>query len=157
MDLADIRLQNALLLRDHFVRRWRAEGDERARTAETSFARLIDVNPAHWSQLKSKHRHIGEKLARQIESKCRMPQGSLDASDAERLPVKVLPPAVPYGDDEERNAVQLFLTLFRINKQLAKERLLDALHAELLKSAPAARPPATAPGGARATALRRVR
>jgi hypothetical protein len=157
MNLADIRLQNALLLRDHHVRKWRADGDERARTAETSFARLIDVNPAHWSQIKSKHRHIGTKLARQIESKCRVPQGSLDASDAERLPVRVLPPTVPYGDDEERNAVQLFLTLFRMNKPLAKARLLDALQAELLTTEPAGRAADAAPGRVRATTLRRVR
>jgi hypothetical protein len=40
MELADIRLQNALLLRDHFGRKWRAEGDERARTLDTSFGSL---------------------------------------------------------------------------------------------------------------------
>lgn len=133
MDTADIRLRNALLLRDHHVRRWQAQGDERARTPESSFAELVGMNPAHWSQVKSRHRHIGGKLARQIESHCRVPAGSLDSEDGRQMPVKVLPPEVPYDNDDERHAVQLFLTAYRMNRQAVKLRLLDVLQAELLK------------------------
>lgn len=134
MELADVRLQNALLLRDHFLRKWRAEGDERARTVETSFANLIEVNPSHWSQIKSGHRHIGEKLARQIESRCRVPQGSLDKAAAEAMPAKVLPkPIVECQNEDERHALQLFQVLFRMNPPAAKQRLLEVLQGELLK------------------------
>lgn len=134
MELADVRLQNTLLLRDHFARRWRAEGDERSRTVETSFANLVEVNPSHWSQIKSGHRHIGEKLARQIESKCRVPHGSLDKEAAEAMPAKVLPqPLVECRNEDERHALQLFQVLFRMNPPAAKQRLLEELQAELLK------------------------
>lgn len=134
MEIADVRLQNALLLRDHFGRKWRAEGDERARTLETSFAGLIEVNPSHWSQIKSGHRHIGDKLARQIEAKCKLPQGSLDGAGAEDLPDKVLPlPIVECQDADERHAMQLFQVLYRMSPQAAKMRLLEVLQGELLK------------------------
>lgn len=134
MELAAIRLQNALMLRDHFGRKWRAEGDERARTTETSFAKLIEVNPSHWSQIKSGHRHIGEKLARQIEAKCKVPQGSLDAAAAEAMPARVLPrPVIECHNEDERHALQLFQVLYRMNPQATKARLLEVLQAELLK------------------------
>ena len=134
MELAQVRLQNALLLRDHFGRRWRAEGDERGRSLETSFARLLEVNPSHWSQIKSGHRHIGAKLARQIETKCKVPQGSLDQAAAQAMPVKVLPaPIVECQNEDERHALQLFQLLFRMNPQASKARLLEVLQGELLK------------------------
>jgi hypothetical protein len=134
MEFADVRLQNTLLLRDHFSRKWRAEGDDRARTVETSFARLVEVNPSHWSQIKSGHRHIGEKLARQIEVKCRVPRGSLDRAAAEAMPAKVLPqPLVQCHSEDERHALQLFQVLFRMNPPAAKQRLLDVLQGEFLK------------------------
>lgn len=134
MELADIRLQNTLLLRDHFGRKWRAEGDERARTVETSFASLVEVNPSHWSQVKSGHRHIGEKLARQIEVKCKVPRGSLDRAGAEAMPAKMQPqPVVECQNEDERHALQLFQVLYRMNPQATKARLLEVLQAELLK------------------------
>jgi len=140
MEPAEVRLQNALLLRDHFVRKWRAEGDERARTVETSYANLIEVNPSHWSQIKSGHRHIGEKLARQIESKCRVPRGSLDHAAAQAMPAKVLPrPTLECESDEERHALQLFQVLYRMNPNDAKQRLLEVLQGELLKQQAAPR------------------
>ncbi|MFY8049097.1 MAG: hypothetical protein ACOVNS_09805 [Erythrobacter sp.] len=134
MELADVRLQNTLLLRDHFGRKWRAEGDERARTLETSFANLVEVNPSHWSQIKSGHRHIGEKLARQIEAKCKVPQGSLEAAGAEEMPAKMQPqPVVECQNEDERHAMQLFQVLYRMNPQATKSRLLEVLQGELLK------------------------
>jgi hypothetical protein len=134
MELADIRLQNTLLLRDHFGRKWRAEGDARARTLETSFAALVEVNPSYWSQIKSGHRHIGEKLARQIEVKCKVPVGSLDAAAAEAMPARVLPqPVVECQSEDERHALQLLQVLYRMNPQATKTRLLEVLQAELLK------------------------
>ena len=134
MDLADVRLQNTLVLRDHFSRKWRAEGDERARTLETSFANLIEVNPSHWSQIKSGHRHIGEKLSRQIEAKCKVPQGSLDAAGAEAMPAKMQPqPVLECQNEDERHATQLFQVFYRMNPQATKSRLLEVLQAELLK------------------------
>lgn len=134
MELADVRLHNTLLLRDHFGRKWRAEGDERARTLETSFANLIEVNPSHWSQIKSGHRHIGEKLARQIEAKCKVPQGSLDAAGAEAMPAKMQPqPVIECQNEDERHAMQLFQVLYRMNAGATKSRLLEVLQGELLK------------------------
>lgn len=129
--LATIRLQNALLLRDHFARRWRGDNDPRADTPERSFAELIEVNPAHWSQLKSGHRHVGGKLARQIEAHCKVASGSLDQAGAERLPVKVLPAAIDCADDDERHAVQLFLAAYRADKQAARQAMLDILQARV--------------------------
>lgn len=134
MEFADIRLQNTLLLRDHFSRKWRAEGDDRARTVETSFAGLVEVNPSHWSQIKSGHRHIGERLARQIEVKCRVPRGSLDRAAVEAMPARMLPqPLVHCQSEDERHALQLFQVLFRMNPQAAGQRLLEALQGEFLK------------------------
>jgi hypothetical protein len=134
MPLADIRLQNALLLRDHFARKWRAEDNERARSLETSFAKLIGVNPSHWSQIKSGHRHIGEKLARQIEAKCRGPAGSVDRAAAQAMPARMQPrPVVECRDVDERHALQLFQVLYRMSAQAAKSRLLEVLQGELLK------------------------
>ncbi len=134
MDIADIRLRNALLLRDHFLRKWQADGDDRVATPERSFAAFVGVNPAHWSQLKSGHRHIGAKLARQIEAHCRMAGGSLDEAGAARLPARVLPAAVACADEDERHAVQLFLTAYRIDKQAAKARMLEILQSRLAAS-----------------------
>lgn len=134
MELATVRLQNALLLRDHFGRKWRTEGDDRARTLETSFANLIEVNPSHWSQIKSGHRHIGEKLARQIEAKCKVPNGSLDGAGAEAMPARMQPqPVIECRDEDERHALQLFQVVYRMNQQVTKSRLLDVLQGELLK------------------------
>lgn len=135
--LASIRLHNTLLLRDHFTRRWRADSDPRADTPERSFAELIGVSPAHWSQLKSGHRHVGEKLARQVEAHCKVAAGSLDEAGAERLPVKVLPATIDCADDDERHAVQLFLAAYRADKQAARQAMLQILQARLQDAADA--------------------
>lgn len=44
---------------------------------EQAFARLLQVSPSMWSQIKSS-RPIGDKLARQIESACGQEVGWLD-------------------------------------------------------------------------------
>ena len=134
MQLADLRLRNALILRDHFARKWHAAGDERVRTLETSFAGLLEVNPSHWSQIKSGHRHIGDKLARQIEAKCRLPKGALDKLASEAMPTEMMPPPrIDCSGEDELRAMQLFQVLYRTNPLVAEQRLIKTLEGELLK------------------------
>jgi hypothetical protein len=104
VDIALVRLHNALRLRDQRERKWRSEADPWARTVEAGFAGLLGLNPSHCSQLKSGHRHIGSKVARQIEARCRMGRGSLDTADNAETGAKAGAPAVPVSDDEERDA-----------------------------------------------------
>jgi hypothetical protein len=142
MDIADVRLKNTLLLRDHFGKAWRASNDPRASTVESSFARVIDINASHWSQIKSGVRQIGGKVARQIEARCKADPhvkcsiglGSLDVPDGRAFPEEVRPqPTLECKSDDELHALQLFQVLYQMNPQAAKARLLDVLHAELLK------------------------
>ncbi len=44
---------------------------------ERSFARLLQVSPSMWSQIKSSQ-PIGDRLACRVESACRQPAGWLD-------------------------------------------------------------------------------
>ncbi len=75
-DLAQIRFQNALALFDEFVHHTVKHPDAATlRGLEGRFALKVQVQPSYWSQIKSRSRQIGERLARQFEQLCHKPHG----------------------------------------------------------------------------------
>ena len=155
-DVAQIRHDNALLLFDEFVRATVKHPDAATlRGLEGRFAERLQIQPSYWSQIKSRSRQIGERLARQFESLSHKPMLWMDephsAADWVDAPARSGAPApgVPSGagdadrnvpqDDDERFIVGLVLTYYRRHPQRAKTRLLDLL-GEVLTPAPA--PPA---------------
>ena len=67
-DVAQIRLDNALRLFDEFVRAIVKDPDAATlRGLERRFAERLQIQPSYWSQIKSRARQIGERLARQFE------------------------------------------------------------------------------------------
>ena len=143
-DLAQIRFQNALALFDEFVHNTVKHPDASTlRGLEGRFALRVQVQPSYWSQIKSRSRQIGERLARQFEQLCHKPHGWMDQVHATQLT-----PADPDGhlpatgndspgpqDDDERFIVGLVLTYYRRHPQRARTRLLDLL-GEALTPAP---------------------
>ncbi|MCX8115582.1 MAG: hypothetical protein N3D71_11000, partial [Burkholderiaceae bacterium] len=78
-DLARIRLDNALLLFDEFVRQAARNPDAATlRGLEGRFAERLQIQPSYWSQIKSRSRQIGERLARQFEQRMHKPFGWMD-------------------------------------------------------------------------------
>lgn len=156
-DLAQVRLDNALALFEEFVRATARHADAATlRGLERRFAERVQIQPSYWSQIKSRSRQIGERLARQFEVLCHKPRGWMDVphaaaaapgsaaaphavDDAEpaRQPESGLP-----RDDDERFIVGLVLTYYRRHPQRARTRLLDLL-GEVLT--PASSPPSPAP------------
>jgi hypothetical protein len=147
-DVAQIRLDNALLLFDEFVRATIKHPDAATlRGLEGRFAERLQIQPSYWSQIKGRSRQIGERLARQFEQLCRKPVGWMD--EPHGAPAGPAAPAVPDDsqrnvpqDDDERFIVGLVLTYYRRHPQRARARLLDLL-GEVLTPTPA--PPAAAP------------
>lgn len=130
-DLAAIRLDNALLLFDEFVRAAAAKPDAATlRGLERRFAERLEIQPSYWSQLKGRSRQIGERLARQFERLCRKPHGWMDVPHGAD---DDMPPAIDNAsgsapqDDDERFIVGLVLTYYRRHPQRARTRLLDLL------------------------------
>jgi hypothetical protein len=136
--IADIRLDNALLLYTEFVReRLGTAIDPRKITLEAPFAKQLRISSSYWSQLKSRNRQIGETLARQFEKLSGKPPGWLDAGQS--LDAAQAPPDEPSSADE-RFLVQMLLTCYRMNPQGVKRRMLELLEGELAKAhKPAAR------------------
>lgn len=159
-DVAQVRLDNALALFDEFVRHAVKHPDAATlRGLERRFAERLQIQPSYWSQIKSRSRQIGERLARQFEQLSHKPPGWMDiphaASDgsatdrsAER---QAGPPAAEDSplpqDEDERFIVGLVLTYYRRHPQRARTRLLDLL-GEVLAPATADTPPRGAPRGA---------
>ncbi len=123
----------------------------------------MQIQPSYWSQIKSRSRQIGERLARQFEHLCHKPRGWMDvphgatvAAASAPMPLLAEPPADEGAprDDDERFIVGLVLTYYRRHPQRARTRLLDLL-GEVLTPQPPAPPtsPAAAPKGP-ATATR---
>jgi hypothetical protein len=154
-DVAQIRHDNALLLFDEFVRATVKHPDAATlRGLEGRFAERLQIQPSYWSQIKSRSRQIGERLARQFESLSHKPVLWMDephgAGEWAEAPTRsgATPPGgstlsdagrnVPQ-DDDERFIVGLVLTYYRRHPQRARTRLLDLL-GEVLTPAPA--PPA---------------
>ena len=162
-DVAQIRLDNALALFNEFVRNTVKDPDAATlRGLERRFAERLQIQPSYWSQIKSRSRQIGERLARQFEQQCRKPPGWMDQVHAEsgaanavarHAAAHAASTAAPPGgsplpqDDDERFIVGLVLTYYRRHPQRARTRLLDLLGEVLMPAAPAApaKGPAPAP------------
>ncbi len=154
IDVAQVRLDNALLLFDEFVRAAAAKPDPATlRGLERHFAERLQIQPSYWSQIKSRSRQIGERLARQFEQLCKKPSGWMDqphASPGSLLASTLanVPAAMPGDpahlaqDDDERFIVGLVLTYYRRHPQRARQRLLDLL-GEVLTPPAAHRPTAS--------------
>ena len=152
-DLAQIRLQNALVLFDEFVRNTIKHPDAAAlRGLEGRFAERVGIQPSYWSQIKSRARQIGERLARQFEQQCKKPMGWMDHEHASGA---TQPGTVPAADEDdltprdgdERFIMGLVLTYYRRHPQRARQRLLDLL-GEVLMSSPTASPMPASPAAA---------
>ena len=159
VDLAQIRLDNALALFEEFVRATARHADAATlRGLERRFAERVQIQPSYWSQIKSRSRQIGERLARQFEHLCHKPRGWMDiAHDGGAAAANPATPAAAPADDnaprddDERFIVGLVLTYYRRHPQRARTRLLDLLGEVLTPQpavpAPPAPPrPAPAPG-----------
>ena len=155
-DLAQVRLNNALVLFEEFVRATARNADAATlRGLERRFAERVDIQPSYWSQIKGRSRQIGERLARQFEQRCKKPMGWMDVPhDGSEVPAVEPGPGSDDErsprDDDERFIVGLVLTYYRRHPQRARTRLLDLL-GEVLVPAPAApsapRPAPAAPSG----------
>ncbi len=169
-DLAQVRLDNALALFEEFVRATARHADAATlRGLERRFAERVQIQPSYWSQIKSRSRQIGERLARQFEHLCHKPRGWLDVphgpgSEALPPPLGATLPAdyaaaraagaapAPAArddnlplDDDERFIVGLVLTYYRRHPQRARTRLLDLLGEVLTPTPPTASPAAASP------------
>ena len=148
-DVAQIRLDNAMRLFDEFVAATIKHPDAAAlRGLERRFAERLQIQPSYWSQIKSRSRQIGERLARQFEQLSHKPSGWMDQehgalgalgaapalhgqgnaalSSASRPAGAEQSPSLPQ-DDDERFIVGLVLTYYRRHPQRARTRLLDLL------------------------------
>lgn len=155
-DVAQVRLDNALVLFDEFVHATVKHPDAATlRGLERRFAERLQIQPSYWSQIKGRSRQIGERLARQFETLCHKPWGWMDqphgghatASPAGpgAAPAREEPPHNLPQDDDERFIVGLVLTYYRRHPQRARTRLLDLLGEVLTPPAPGAPSPAGAP------------
>jgi hypothetical protein len=136
-DVAQIRLDNALLLFDEFVHATVKHPDAATlRGLERRFAERLQIQPSYWSQIKGRSRQIGERLARQFEVLCHKPIGWMDqlhgtlegaATAASPGAPRDEPPHNVPQDDDERFIVGLVLTYYRRHPQRARTRLLDLL------------------------------
>lgn len=178
-DVAQVRLENALLLFEEFVRATARHADAATlRGLERRFAERVQIQPSYWSQIKSRARQIGERLARQFEQHCHKPTGWMDhahlgaptgqpntsgntPTHATSHAPKGSLPAVAGDqqasenlprDDDERFIVGLVLTYYRRHPQRARTRLLDLLGEVLIPSSTAATTAATSSGSGRSAA-----
>jgi hypothetical protein len=163
-DIAQVRLDNALLLFDEFVAlATRTPDPALLRGLEGRFAEQLGIQPSYWSQLKSRSRQIGERLARQFEQLSGKPYGWMDIPHS---PFKLntvmsswgLSPDIfqkePYtqnsispsdslpSNDDERFITSLVLSYYRRHPEQARARLLTLLTEAL---GPASTPPETKP------------
>jgi hypothetical protein len=129
-ELAQVRLDNALVLFEEFVRATARHADAATlRGLERRFAERVQIQPSYWSQIKSRSRQIGERLARQFEHQCHKPRGWMDvahAADGAAADTAASNESGP-RDDDERFIVGLVLTYYRRHPQRARTRLLDLL------------------------------
>lgn len=154
-DLAGIRLDNALRLFDEFVSATVKHPDAATlRGLERRFAERLGIQPSYWSQIKSRSRQIGERLARQFEQACHKPAGWMDRAAGTAAPSQATTRPTPLAadaardddaprDDDERFIVGLVLSYYRRHPQRARARLLDLL-GEVLTPPAAPSPPAAA-------------
>jgi hypothetical protein len=160
LDLAGVRLDNALALFEEFVQANVKHPDAATlRGLEGRFAERLGIQPSYWSQIKSRSRQIGERLARQFEQQCKKPNGWMDIPASQRAiaqPVATGSASSPTPgantslpqDEDERFIVGLVLTYYRRHPSRARARLLDILGEVLTPDAPGAAPGAVAPSSA---------
>jgi len=153
-DVAQIRLDNAMLLFEEFVQATVKHPDAATlRGLERRFAERLQIQPSYWSQIKGRARQIGERLARQFEVLCHKPHGWMDQphgkGSADHGPAAEETPHNVPQDDDERFIVGLVLTYYRRHPQRARTRLLDLL-GEVLAPAPPG--PAPTPAAAKTPA-----
>lgn len=149
LDLAQVRLDNALALFEEFVRQTARQADAAAlRGLEGRFAARVQIQPSYWSQIKSRSRQIGERLARQFEHLCHKPRGWMDLpheleQDGPAPNAESARETEP-RDDDERFIIGLVLTYYRRHPQRARTRLLDLLGEVLVPALDKAADPPTA-------------
>jgi hypothetical protein len=164
-DVAQTRLDNALALFDEFVHNTIKHPDAATlRGLERRFAERLQIQPSYWSQIKSRSRQIGERLARQFEVLCHKPNGWMDQPhDAANPAGASAQPATALADDALRNVPQddderfivgLVLTYYRRHPQRARTRLLDLLGEVLMPAAEPVHAPAAPPARAAAASPR---
>lgn len=151
LDLAQVRLDNALALFEEFVRATARHADAATlRGLERRFAERVQIQPSYWSQIKGRSRQIGERLARQFELLCHKPAGWMDlphganagaAARGVAAAAAATSEELAPRDDDERFIMGLVLTFYRRHPQRARTRLLDLL-GEVLTPPTAAPPPA---------------
>jgi hypothetical protein len=172
-DVARVRFDNAMHLFDEFVQATIKSPDAATlRGLERRFAERLQIQPSYWSQIKSRSRQIGERLARQFEQLCRKPVGWMDlphagagaeparaqpgaaGPSASAMPADgaaaagtAAPPSSQPQDDDERFIVGLVLTYYRRHPQRARTRLLDLLGEVLTPTAAPTTQAAPAPAG----------
>jgi hypothetical protein len=149
-DVASTRLDNALALFDEFVRATvKAPDAATLRGLERRFAERLQIQPSYWSQIKSRSRQIGERLARQFEQLSHKPYGWMDVphdasgapapgyahapAPAQAVPASIGADSHAPRDDDERFIVGLVLTYYRRHPERARTRLLDLLGEVLVK------------------------
>lgn len=154
-DLAQIRFNNALALFDEFVHHTIKHPDAATlRGLEGRFAEKVQIQPSYWSQIKSRSRQIGERLARQFELLCRKPNGWMDR-DHGSLTASLQPIQNPTfssdspvpKDDDERFLMGLVLSYYRRHPERARARLLELLGEVLMPTDSALQPPLLMPSG----------
>ena len=130
-DVARIRLENALLLFEEFVRGQVKHPDAVAlRGLERRFAERLQIQASYWSQIKSRSRQIGERLARQFEHLCQKPRGWMDephGAAALSAPGAVAAAEGVARTDDERFIISLVLSYYRRHPERARIRLLELL------------------------------
>jgi hypothetical protein len=137
-DVARIRLDNALLLFDEFVHGQIKHPDAAAlRGLERRFAERLQIQASYWSQIKSRSRQIGERLARQFEHLCHKPRGWMDEPH-EMAAVPSTPNENAPRTDDELFIVGLVLSYYRRHPERARARLLELLGEALAPQATAA-------------------
>jgi hypothetical protein len=147
-DVARIRLDNALLLFDEFVHAQIKHPDAAAlRGLERRFAERLQIQASYWSQIKSRSRQIGERLARQFEHLCHKPRGWMDEPhDPATAAPSTSDESAPRTDDE-RFIVGLVLSYYRRHPERARVRLLELLGEALAPQAVSAAVPAASDEG----------
>ena len=135
-DLAQLRFDNAIALFDEYVFNTVKNPDAATLWGlERRFAERLGIQPSYWSQIKSRSRQIGERLARQFEERNQKPSGWMDRVNPGHAPSSSAAavatptdtaPSTPQ-DDDERFIVGLVLTYYRRHPQKARQRLLDLL------------------------------
>lgn len=147
LDIAQVRLDNALLLFDEFVQQAARTPDTATlRGLEGRFAERLQIQPSYWSQIKGRSRQIGERLARQFEQLCGKPYGWMDVPHgvgvaAARVGAGVFASGLAPSDaplpqnEDERFIVGLVLSYYRRHPERARTRLLELLGEALLPAA----------------------